>query len=102
MPNTQPHGSQDLVSEDSSWSSASKLGGKVRELAHRSYRALKAPAPQESFNDIGDDYRDLRDQIARLHRKIHERRIGVLIPWIDALKRQVEDRFGSAGKAGQR
>ena len=42
MANTQPQGSQEVASEDSTWSSASKLSGKVRELAHRSHRALKA------------------------------------------------------------
>jgi hypothetical protein len=41
---------------------------------------------------------DLRNQLARLHQKIHERRLGVLIPWVDALRRQVEDRLGESEK----
>ncbi len=62
------------VSEDSTWSSAPKLSSKVRELAHRSFHALKAnPQPathiQRQSIEVVQDLRDLRDQIARLHAK---------------------------------
>ena len=101
MPNTQPDELHDDTSDDSTWSNAPKLSRKVRELAHRSYRVLKAgkqpdaPAPA-SPEDIAEDLRDLRDQVARLHRKIHERRLEGLVPWVDALRQQVEDRLGNA------
>jgi septal ring factor EnvC (AmiA/AmiB activator) len=103
MTNTQPQASPEIASQDSTWSSASKLSGKVRELAHRSHRALKAwTRSQANPDDIGDDLRDLRVQIARLNQKIHDRRLDALIPWVDALQRQVEDRLGNKGKAGPR
>ena len=45
------------------------------------------------------DLNELRSQVARLQQKIHDRRLGVLIPWVDALRRQLEDRLGSSGSA---
>ena len=101
MPNTQPEEWHDDTSDDSTWSNAPKLSRKVRELAHRSYRMLKsgkqsdAPSPA-SPGDIAEDLRDLRDQVARLQQKIHARRLEGLVPWVDALRRQVEDRLGNA------
>ncbi len=101
MTNTQPEELHEDTSEDSTWSNASKLSRKVRELAHRSYRVLKpakqpdAPA-QASPDDIAEDLRDLRDQVARLQQKIHARRLGALVPWVDALRQQVEDRLSNA------
>ena len=101
MTKTQPQGVQEIACEDSTWSSASKLSRKVRELAHRSHRAMKARTlPQESPDDVTEDLRDLRAQLQRLHQKIHERRLGALVPWVAALQRQVEDRFANEGKAG--
>jgi septal ring factor EnvC (AmiA/AmiB activator) len=101
MTRTHSHKPQENASQDSTWSSAPKVSRKVRELAHRSHRALKAWIQSHASRDvIGDDLRDLRDQVARLHQKIHERRLEVLIPWVDALQRQVEDRLGNEGKAG--
>ena len=93
-----------MTSQDSTWSSASKLSRKVRELAHRSYHALKTdPQPvaltEARSNEVLQDLRDLRDQVARLQHKIHERNLEALIPWVDALRRQVDDRLGHAGKA---
>jgi len=44
------------------------------------------------------DLLDLRDQLARLQQKIHTRKLSALIPWVDALKQQVDDRIGDAGK----
>ena len=79
---------------------APKSSRKVRELAHRSFRLLKAGAqPDVGTQDpieIRDDLRDLREQIARLQQKIHARQLKALIPWVDALSHQVEDRLGSA------
>jgi hypothetical protein len=91
---------------DSTWSNAPKLSRKVRELAQRSFHALKtgsdpvartqAPSP-----DILQDLRDLRAQLARLQQKIHSRKLGALIPWIDALIQQVDDRLGHPSKEGE-
>jgi hypothetical protein len=61
-------------------------------MALRSHRALKAGA-QLSSEDIWEELRDLRDQVARLQQKIHSSRLGILIPWVDALRQQVEDRL---------
>jgi SMC interacting uncharacterized protein involved in chromosome segregation len=100
MTNAQPQELHEDLSEGSSWSSASKLSRKVRELAHRSYRALKADAQsQDGFTDIQQDLRDLRDQVARLQQKIHARQLSALIPWVDALRQQVEARLDNAGRA---
>jgi hypothetical protein len=94
-------------SQDSTWTNPAKLSRKVRELAHRSHRALgTGPRPealvQADPKDAAGDLRDLRDQIARLQQKIHERRLNALIPWVDALDRQVQDRLELARKAGTR
>jgi hypothetical protein len=101
MPNTQTEELHEDTTDDSTWSNAAKLSRKVRELAHRSYRVLKpgkqpdAPVPA-SPEDIAEDLRDLRDQVARLQQKIHARRLKGLVPWVDALREQVEDRLGNA------
>src|SRR5262249_16037081 len=103
MTNTQPQLAPENADQDSTWSSASKLSRKVRKLAHRSHHALKARAlSEQGAHQIGDDLGDLRRQIERLHRKIHERRLGVLVPWVDALKRQVEEQLGNEGKRAPR
>jgi hypothetical protein len=90
--------------QDSTWSNPSKISRKVRELAHRSHRAMKARNQAEALarpgsDDIQEDLRDLRDQVARLQHKIHVLRLGVLIPWVDALRKQVEDRLGNETEA---
>jgi len=95
----QPEG----LDQESTWSSASKISRKVRELAHRSYHAMKTrsqPVPPALTlqQEIADDHRDLRDQVARLRQKIHARRLGALIPWVDALWNQVDD----LGRRGER
>jgi hypothetical protein len=87
---------------DSTWSSPSKMSRKVRELAHRSYHALKTPPPpiartEDVSSEVLQDLCDLRDQIARLQHKIHTRNLGALIPWVDALRRQVDVRIGHSG-----
>jgi hypothetical protein len=98
MPSAERQDTPESSSDGSTWSSAPKLARKVRELAHRSFHALKTDpklarqVPLRS-KEVEHDLRDLRDQIARLQRKIHERNLGALIPWIDALKHQVEDRI---------
>jgi hypothetical protein len=94
------------VSVDSSWSNASKLSRKVRELAHRSFHAIHSDSQpvaqtQPRSKDILQDLRDLRDQVAWLQHKIHARKLDSLIPWVDALRRQVDNRFGDARKAQQ-
>jgi hypothetical protein len=100
MTHIQSQDLQEGMGQDSTWSNPAKLSRKVRELAHRSYRALRtgpradAPAPARP-EDIAEDLRDLRDQVARLRRKIHERRLQPLIPWVDALSHQVEDRLAT-------
>jgi hypothetical protein len=104
MASTEQHETPSGISEDSTWSSASKLGRKVRELAHRSFRAIKSSPEsvaqtQRRSSEVVEDLRDLRGQVARLQHKIHDRKLGPLIPWIDALRQQVEDRLGRAAKA---
>ena len=95
IPNTRHQVAQPITSEDSSWSSGSKLGRKVREFAHRSHSALKAGAQlPESPNELVGDLGDPRDQVARLRQKIHERRLGPVISWVGALQQQLEDRVG--------
>ena len=83
--------------QDSTWSNPEKLSRKIRELASRSHRALReGPRPEvaahRSHTIEQDDLRDLREQVARLQQKIHALRLGLLIPWVDALRRRVEDR----------
>jgi hypothetical protein len=99
MTGTQHHKLQENASQDSTWSSAPKLSSKIRDLAYRSHCTLQAwTLSQESRDVIGDDLRDLRDQVARLQHKIHARKLDSLIPWVDALKRQVDNRIADAGK----
>ncbi len=98
---------RDDPGDGSTWSNAAKLSRKIRELALRSHDALKAssqpePQAQAAQTDIDDDLRDLRYQVARLQQKIHTRQLGPLIPWVDALRKQVEDHLGDARKAGLR
>jgi hypothetical protein len=107
MRSTQNQNLPAATSSESTWSDAAKLSRKVRELAHRSYRFLKTStrtdAPvQAGPEDVAGDNRDLGDQIARLQRKIHERRLNALIHWVDALHGQVQDRLDLARKAGAR
>ncbi len=100
MPNIQTNESQEVTNDDSTWSNPDKLSRKVRELANRSYRVLKAgthqdaPSPKREPQDTAENLSDLRAQVAHLHQKIHARRLGVLVPWVDALRLQVEDRLG--------
>jgi hypothetical protein len=101
MTNTQSEELHDDTNPDSTWSNASKLSRKVRELSLRSYRVLRPGKPPDAPTrpgpeDIAEDLRDLRDQVARLQQKIHARRLGILVPWVDALRQQVEDRLGDA------
>jgi len=105
MKNTQPQELHEDASQDSTWSNAAKLSRKVRELAHRSSRVLKAgtqpdPQNQAGSTDILHDLGDLDDQVARLQQNIHARRLGALIPWVDALKQRIHDRLNSTRKAG--
>jgi hypothetical protein len=105
MKNTQPQESHDDASQESTWSGAAKLSRKVRELAHRSSRALKAnPQQPDAQNQAGStdavhDLGDLKDQVARLQQKIHARRLGALIPWVDALKLHLHVRLNSTRRA---
>lgn len=90
--------------QDSSWSSASKLSRMVRELAHRSFHALNSIAQpvaqtEARSKEILQDLRDLRDQVAWLQHKIHARKLDSLIPWVDALRRQVDNRLSDVEKA---
>jgi hypothetical protein len=89
--------------QDSSWSSASKPSRKVRELAHRSFHALNSIAhpvaqTEARSKELLHELRDLRDQVARLQHIIHARKLDSLIPWVDALRQQVDNRLGLAGK----
>ena len=107
MTNAQTEHLHEEASEGSTWSNAAKLSRKVRELAHRSYHALDAGTQLDPQNktrsaDTLHDLLDLRDQVARLQQKIHARRLSALIPWVDALRQQVEDRLDNAAKAGTR
>jgi hypothetical protein len=43
----------------------------------------------------------MRDQVARLQHKIHARKLDSLIPWVDALKRHVDNRLELARKDEQ-
>jgi hypothetical protein len=105
MTNSQTENSPDDTILDSTWSSAPKLSRKVRELAHRSFQLLKGGGePFETIQarcatDVVPDLCDLRDQLARLQKKIHDRNLEALIPWVDALRQQVDDRLRHAGKA---
>jgi hypothetical protein len=91
------------VDQESTWSNPAKISRKVRELAHQSHRALKTVArphvlaPKE-FQDRPVDLYELRNQVARLQQTIHARRLGVLVPWVDALRQRIEDLLASAEK----
>ena len=43
MASSLPQNTPEIADTDSTWSNASKLSRKVRELAHRSFHALKTP-----------------------------------------------------------
>ncbi len=86
------------TSTDSSWSSATKLSRKVRELAQRSHHALQTSTPLEDraqprHDNPAEDLRDLRNQIAQLQSRIVARRLTALVPWVDALRRRVDARL---------
>ncbi len=85
---------------DSTWSSAPKLSRKVRELAQRSFHALRFRSLLGSLNRARsiEDLQDLRDQVVLLQQKIQGRNLEALIPWVDALRRQVDDRLDNARK----
>ena len=98
MTSIRPEDFTEGTSQESTWSNPAKLSRKVRELAHRSYRALKAsprpdPRAPAASEDPAEDLRDLRAQVARLQQKIYQRGLKALIPWVDALGKQVEDRL---------
>ncbi len=93
--------------EESTWSNPAKLSRKVRELAHRAHRALKAdPRPHVLASSNSEashqELRDLRIQLARLQQKIRALGLGGLVPWIDALKRLVETRLNITEKEEKR
>jgi hypothetical protein len=97
--NPRSRDEDDIAGQESTWSSASKLSRKVRELAHRSHQALKrGTIGHEAHQPIDEDLRDLREQVRRLQRKIHERRLAALISWIDALQQMVETGLGDRGR----
>jgi len=84
--------------DESTWSNPAKLSRKLRELALRSHQALKAeagphypslPRPAERQQDLND----LLGELARLRQKIHALGLQALVPWIDTLLRQVENRL---------
>ena len=69
-------------------------------------RSRPIPSPIEQIQarspkDVLQDLRDLRDQVARLQQKIHDRRLDALIPWVDALRQQVDDRLSPRRKGGK-
>jgi hypothetical protein len=93
--------------QDSTWSNPEKLSRKIRELASRSHRALREAsrpvlAAHRSHTVEQDDLRDLREQVARLQEKVHQLRLGPLIPWVDALRKRVEEQFGREREGGSR
>ncbi len=92
MEDRQSQNVPETVKDESSWSSPVKISRKVRELAQRSHSALRSGAVYAARHpDIhGDDLGDLHAQVARLQQKIHERRLQALIPWVDALRRELE------------
>jgi hypothetical protein len=82
----------------STWSNPAKISRKVRELAHRSHKLLnERSSPHLPVREVEEsrreESRELRNQVAKLHKSIHARRLGVLVPWIDALRRQLEERL---------
>jgi hypothetical protein len=102
MTSTQTQNWPDARCSGSTWSDAGKLSRRVCELAHRSHRVLRAgkrpnDVAQVSETEFARDVRDLRDQFARLRRKIHDRRLYALILCVDALRRQVEGGLPTRG-----
>jgi hypothetical protein len=96
---TQLRESHDDASLSATWSDAPKLSQKIRELGQRSYCAFKAGSlplagDQAISRAAAHELQDLRDQVARLQRKVHARKLNGLIPWVDALRQQVDDRLG--------
>jgi hypothetical protein len=91
--------------QDSTWSNPAKLSRKVRELTHRSYRAMKTGTPPNALVQVSpehpaEDLRDLYTQVNRLQQKIHECRLEPLIPWVDGLRRLFEHRLGTLIPSG--
>ena len=95
MSSADPQNTSENSAMESSWSSAPKLSRKVRELAQRSFDALRFRSLVGSFNRAHstEDLQDLRDQVVLLQQKIQSRNLEALIPWVDALRRQVDDRL---------
>ena len=93
----------EISAPDSTWSSAPKLSRKVRELAHRSFHALRFRSLLGSLNGARstEDLQDLRDQVVLLQQKIQHRNLEALIPWVDALRRQVDDRLDHTRKEAE-
>jgi hypothetical protein len=100
MSSADPQNMPESSAMDSTWSSAPKLSRKVRELSQRAFHALRFRSLLGSLNGARstEDLEDLRDQVALLQRKIHGRDLEALIPWVDALRRQVDDRLDLARK----
>jgi hypothetical protein len=89
---------QDLLgdaSDSSTWSDAPKLSQKIRELGNRSFRAFKRDWPHAGGEQAASiaALQELRDQVLRLQHKIHARKLSGLIPWVDTLRQQVDDRL---------
>ena len=103
MSSADPQNTSESSSLESSWSSAPKLSRKVRELAHRSFHALRFRSLLGSLDQARStaDLQDLRDQVVLLQQKIHVRNLEALIPWVDALRRQVDDRLDHARKEAE-
>jgi hypothetical protein len=98
---------QENSGQESTWSNPAKISRKVRELAHRSHQVIKAgyrdvASAREDSQATTEDPGELLDQVARLQKKVHERKLGALIPWVDALRDRVEDYLGSKGEGGSR
>jgi hypothetical protein len=92
--------------QDSTWSNPEKLSRKVRELVSRSHRALRertrpAAVAPPSHEVARDDLRDLREQVSQLQQKIRTLQLVPLIPWVDALRRRVEEQFDRERDAGR-
>ena len=103
MASSELHHAPQTAGRDSSWSSASKLSRKVRELAHQSFLAIHSGSQPVADTQARskDDLQDLHDQVAWLQHKIHARKLDLLIPWVDALRREIDNGLGDARKAEQ-
>jgi uncharacterized protein (DUF2342 family) len=75
----------------------------MREPAHRSFHAINSVAQPVAETRARSKYvvQDLRDQVAWLQHKMDARKLDSLIPGVDALRRQFDNRLGDAGKAEQ-